>query len=180
MHVRRFVLVLAIGFSGTAIADASATAQDASGFRCDGTDPFFFEEMNKAGMVGYGETWDESICDQGLAVYGEGASSKWKAFKYKRPYRKSAEDQMLALVVPMVAAGAFAAVFAASSLLAFASRMKKRIVLSVPCPACAAELAIALDDEAGRQLFCPSCGAACGIEITGTKKDATATARLLA
>lgn len=176
MHVHRPVLVLALaltlGFAGEALADGD-------GFRCDGTDPFFFEELNKAGLVGYGETWDESICDEGLPIYGEGAGSRWKAFKVKRPRGKSAEDQMLALVVPMVAFGGFAAVFAASSLLAFASRLKKRVVLAVPCPACDAELAIALDDEAGRQLFCPSCGAACGIDVVGKGKGATGTARLL-
>ena len=170
----RLVLAFALASSGAALADSPA------GFRCDGTDPFFFEELNQAGWLGYGETWDERLCDEGLSIYAEGAGSRWQAIKRPRSRHQSDEDQMLALVVPMVGFAAFAAVFVASSLVAFASRMKKRIVLAVPCPACAAELAIALDDKEGRQLFCPSCGAACGIEVTGTKKDATATARLLA
>ncbi len=176
MLVRSLLLttVLALGFVASA-----APAHADEGFRCDGTDPFFFEELKDAGRLGYGETWDESVCDEGLEIYGEGANARWRAFQQKRPY-KNPEDQMLALVMPMIAMGGMAAVFLGASALAFASRMKKRVVLNVPCPACETELPIAVDDESARSLFCPACGAACAIDIEGKGKTATARARLLA
>jgi hypothetical protein len=169
--VHRSVLAVTLALSTTAAAD--------EGLRCDGTDAFFFAEMN-ASMVGYGETWDETLCDEGLAIYGEGASSRWPAWRRARTYKKSAEDQMLALVMPMFAIGGTGAVFLGASLVAFASRRKKRVVFAVPCPSCAAELAVALDDETARQLFCPACGVACGIDVRGAGASAIASARLLA
>lgn len=179
VQLRRFGFVLTVCFTVavTAIVGVAGQAR-ADELRCDGTDPFFFEEMKNAGTLGYGETWDETICDQGLAVYGEGATSRWQAFKQKRPY-KNPEDQMLALVMPMFAMGGIAAVFLAASGLAFASRLRKRIVLEVACPACETGLPIPLDDKSARNLFCPACGAACAIDVVGKGKQATATARLL-
>lgn len=171
------VALFAALFGGAARADEPVRSQD--GFRCDGTDPLFFEEMKKAGTLGYGETWDETICDEGLAIYGEGATSRWSAFKQKRPYRASGEKQMLALVMPMIAVGGVAAVLLGASALAFASRLKKRVILDVACPACDAELPVAADDKSGHQLFCPVCGAGCAIDVQGKGKHATARARLL-
>jgi hypothetical protein len=171
------LLLLATSFALLALTSSAAHAQE--GFRCDGTDPQFFEELKNAGTLGYGETWDETICDEGLEVYGEGANSRWRAFKQKRPY-KNPENQMLALVMPMFAMGGLAAVLLGASALAFAARMKKRVVLAVPCPACDTVLPIPLDDESARSLFCPACGAACAVDVEGKGKTATARARLLA
>lgn len=175
------VLLLALTVFAVSLGASSARADDSrgEGFRCDGTDPFFFEELKSSGTLGYGETWDETLCDEGLEIYGEGANSRWRAFKQKRPY-KNPENQMLALVMPMFAMGGMAAVLLGASALAFASRMKKRVVLNVPCPACDTELPIAVDDESARNLFCPACGAACAIDVQGKGKSATAHARLLA
>ena len=176
MIVRHSVLLAVVLFATASLFGGEARAQE--GFRCDATDPFFFEELNKAGTLGYGETWDETLCDEGLAVYGEGATSRWQAFKQKRPY-KNPEKQMLALVMPMVAFGGVAAVLLGASALAFATRMKKRVVLDVSCPACDAALPIVADDVSTHQLFCPVCGAGCAIDVQGKGKQATARARLL-
>jgi hypothetical protein len=152
-----------------------------SGYRCDGTDPFFFEELERAGDVGYGETWDETLCDEGVAIYAEGATSRWKAFRTpRRPPRPSDEEQMLALVMPMFAVGGLGALFLAAAALAAASRLRKRVVLEVPCPSCEAPLPIPVDDTAAHQLFCPLCGAACAVDVEGRGARATARARLLA
>lgn len=176
MRVRALLLPVVLGLTFACVATASHASEAT---RCDGTDPFFFEELKNAGTLGYGETWDETLCDEGFEIYGEGATSKWRAFKQKRPY-KNPEDQMLALVMPLVAMGGLAAVLLGASALAFASRMRKRIVLNVPCPACDTELPIPVDDESARKLFCPACGAACQIDVEGKGKSATARARQLA
>lgn len=161
-------------------ASPSSGSGSGSGFRCDGTDPFFFEELEKAGTVGYGETWDERVCDEGVELYAEGANARWKALRSPRkPLRASDEDQMLALVMPMFAVGGIGAIFLAAAALAAASRMKKRVVLEVPCPACDTALPIAVDDESAHQLFCPMCGAACAVDVAGKGRGATARARLL-
>lgn len=152
-----------------------------SGFRCDGTDPFFFEELEKAGTLGYGETWDETLCNEGVELYAEGVTGRWKAFRQpRRPPRPSDEDQMLALVMPMFAIGGLAAVFLAAAAVAAVSRLKKRVVLDVPCPACAAPLPIPVDDESAHRLFCPMCGVACAVDVEGRGSGATARARALA
>lgn len=158
-----------------ATAAAAQTEGDASprrGFRCDGTDGFFFAEMEKAGTVGYGETWDSRICDEGVAVYAEGATSKWAAFK--RPRRPATKDeQALALVLPITVGGGLALIFGTAAALSLAGRLKRRLVLEAPCPSCSAPLPVEAG-ESGTQLFCPMCGAACAITIQGRGKTAHA------
>lgn len=179
-------LFAAVTIAGRASAEPAAdpapasVAPAGSGFRCDGTDPFFFEELEKAGDLGYGETWDETLCDEGVEMYAEGTTSRWQAFRApRRPPRVSDEDQMLALVMPMFAVGGIGAIFLAAAALAAASRLKKRVVLEVACPSCDAPLPIPVDDESAHKLFCPLCGAACAVDVTGKGKNATARARLL-
>lgn len=148
-----------------------------SAFRCDGTDPFFFAELDRAqaDMVGYGETWDERICDEGAEIYAEGSTSKWRAFKRKR-IRATDDEQALALVLPMVSFGGLAAVALAAAALALAARLRRIVVLQAPCPACEAELPIE-SHEHTEHMFCPMCGAPCIVEVQGKGKLATATAR---
>lgn len=159
-------------------APAAAPATAPSGgagarpFRCDGTDPFFFAEMDGAGKVGYGETWDSRVCDEGVAVYAEGATSRWAAFK--RPRRPATDDeQALALVLPITVGGGLALIFGVAGVLSLVNRLRRRVVLEAPCPSCSAALPVEAS-EGGTQLFCPMCGAACAIVIQGRGKTAHA------
>jgi hypothetical protein len=49
-----------------------ADAEDGWQYPCDGTDPALLREIDEAfrTRIGYGETWDESICNQGTLVGG--------------------------------------------------------------------------------------------------------------
>ena len=143
----------------------------ARGFRCDGTDAYFFTEMDKAGTVGFGETWDARICDEGVAVYAEGATSKWAPFHRRRPVTK--DEQALALVLPVTVGGGLVLIFGTAAALSLAGRLRKRVVLEAPCPSCSALLPIEAG-ESDTQLFCPMCGAACAITIQGRGKTAHA------
>jgi hypothetical protein len=152
---------------------------DAGAFHCDGTDPYFFAEMADAGMLGYGETWDEHVCDEGTDTFAPGADARWKKMRTPRVFRIRPEDQALALVMPMAAVGGLGAIFLAAAAIAAIGRMKKRTVLEVACPSCDAPLPVSLDDvtsggkgEAG--MFCPMCGAACRVAVEGKGKSATA------
>jgi hypothetical protein len=149
-------------------------------FHCDGTDPFFFAEMADAGTLGYGETWDEHVCDEGADTFAPGADSRWKKMRTPRVFRVSPEDQMLALVMPMAAVGGLGAIFLAAGAIAAVGRMKKRVVLEVACPSCDAPLPVPVDDakagDSGRELgmFCPMCGTACRVAVEGKGADVAA------
>src|SRR5438128_2053486 len=85
-----------VGAAGRALADdvppatrPAVNAADPAAFHCDGTDFSFFDEMQKNGALGYGETWDEHICDEGSEVYAEGADARWKALRTPRHFRLS-------------------------------------------------------------------------------------------
>jgi hypothetical protein len=153
------------------------SASDPQAFRCDGTDEAFFAEMKQAGRVGYGETWDEHVCDQGVEVYGEGANSRWSAWKKRTRPRATEEDQALALVLPLVSFGGLGAVALAAAALAFAQRMRRLPVLNVACPSCDAELPVAQEQGKLQHMFCPMCGAPCSVHIEGKGKTASARAR---
>lgn len=175
----------AVARSGTEVAGTDANTDDVEpaaprAFRCDGTDPYFFEELQKAGRVGYGETWDETLCNEGVEVYADGATSRWRALRTPKGAQKTSnQDQMLALVMPAVAVGGMGAVFLAAAALAASARLRRRVVLEVPCPSCSASLPIAVDDVSAHHLFCPMCGAACAVDVRGRGKEASAVARLL-
>ena len=159
------------------LAAAPALAADDATARaphCDGTDPFLFDEMQKNGLVGYGETWDEHTCDDGAEVYSEGATSRWRALRTKRVPHVSPEDQMLALIMPMVVIGGLGAIFLGAAALAALMRLRKRVVLSVPCPACDAELSVVVDDPNTHSQFCALCGAPCSVSVRGTGAAARA------
>ena len=166
-------LLVALAAAAQGEAPDAATATPArSTLRCDGTDRYFFDELHKAGKVGYGETWDETVCDEGVAVYAEGATSRWQALK--RPRRPATKDaQALALVLPITVGGGLALVLGAAGVFSLASRLRRRVVLEAPCPACAALLPVEAG-EGGTQLFCPMCGVACAIVVQGRGRTAIA------
>ena len=184
----RRLLTLPLLFVATAaLADAPAAPAVASepyvktaparAFRCDGTDEAFFEELKNAGAVGYGETWDETICDEGVEIYAEGASSRWKAWRRKPSLQRNAEEQALALVLPLVGFGSIAAVLLGAAAVAAAGRLRRQTVLTAACPACASELPIRADAGRTQHLFCPMCGAPCSVHIEGKGADMRAEAR---
>ncbi|MBI1947051.1 MAG: hypothetical protein HYS27_15245 [Deltaproteobacteria bacterium] len=157
-------------------SQAPATAPDAPSaaprpFRCDGTDGFFFDELQRAGKVGYGETWDATLCDEGAAVYAEGDARLRSVRRTRRPATK--DEQALAMVVPLTVGGGLTFIVGAAAVLGWLGRLRRRVVLEAPCPSCGAALPVEAG-EGGTQLFCPMCGAACAIVIQGRGRNASA------
>ena len=180
MAVSAPTLVVGLLLSAQAGADSAsahaapsepASAAAARPFRCDGTDTFFFRELQQAGTVGYGESWDASICDEGVAVYAEGDARLRAVKRTRRPATK--DEQALAMVVPLTVGGGLTVILGAAALLGFVTRLRRRVVLEAPCPACAAPLPVEAGEH-GTQLFCPMCGAACAIAIQGQGRTASA------
>lgn len=138
-------------------------------YRCDGTDPFFFEEMKKAGAVGYGETWDHTVCDQGVEVYAQGTTSRsgWRAFR-PRPRKLTDDQEFYASLMPMAGAASLGVVAAAAGIMALLSRRSRRTrVVDAPCPGCATMLPIVVEDKSTHSLFCPVCGTGCRADVQG-------------
>lgn len=162
--VRALLVVSALlVHAGAARADESESYR----FHCDGKDEALFEEMKKSGAVGYGETWDATVCDQGLEVYAEGTTSRWAAFKPKKR-RLTAEQEMLGNLVPVSGAIALGFVGVAAGLMALVSRRaRKTKVVEAPCPSCGTKLPILVDDPSTHGLFCPVCGTGSYAEIKG-------------
>ncbi len=188
----RVLLVVTVGL----VASAAGAVPDAAPpnsewrFACDGTDPELLEEVDAAfrSGLGYGETWDESICDEGLlAVYSEGVTSRWPA--YRRPPKPSVpvvaravaepapppigpdfatgekrlNDQFFALFLPVFGAGAFALAVAIAAVIGLFLRLRKTIVIDVACPGCRMPIPFVVGESA--HLFCPGCGGACRVDL---------------
>ncbi len=161
----RIALVLAVAVA--AAAPAVADEPESTRFHCDGQDPFFLDELKNADGTGYGETWDGSVCDQGVEVYAEATTSRWAAFRPKKR-RLTAEQEMLGNIVPVGGAVTFGLVAGAAGLMALVSRRsRKSRVVEAPCPSCATKLPIVLDDPASHGLFCPVCGTGSYADVKG-------------
>ena len=160
----------------TAVDDAAtdeAAARSASidePFRCPGTNVAFFEEIREAKWVGFEETWDFNTCGEGYAIYGEGATKAWPAFRSQRkrprmvlsvrPSGKPLDVEFYATVLPWVAFGTIFVVIALAWLLSLVTRRSRITVVDVTCPKCAAEIPVPLNDPDAKCLFCPACGGA--------------------
>jgi hypothetical protein len=72
-HARR-AAVVALALGGLAAHAQAPTTDDDWQYACDGTDPALLAAIDEAfrTRVGYGETWDESVCNQGALVLGDG------------------------------------------------------------------------------------------------------------
>ncbi len=168
-------VLFAMVASSARAADVPFTAPPPTrAFKCDGTDAFFFDELNKAGTVGYGETWDAHVCDDGAEVYAAGATAKWRAFRPRPQLRATPEEQAMALVLPLVVFGGLGAVALAAAAIAFAARLRRLPAVMATCPACAAQLPIEPDAGVRQHLFCPMCGAPCSVQLSGRGKAAQA------
>ncbi len=208
--MRAFLVVSLV--AGLCSADALATAGEpvaaspngpapsgsAWQYDCDGTDEFLLAEIDEAfrSGIGFGETWDATVCEEGLlSVYAEGVTSRWPAYRKKpkpvdavvpvvtRPMpsaqavmAKRMEDQFFALAMPIFGAVAFAFAAAIAALIGVFLRLRKQFVVDVICPnqGCKTALPFIIGDAP--QIFCPRCGGACRVDVHGVGKLATATA----
>lgn len=163
---------------GVALLPGPALAEDDDGpFHCDGTDPALFLEMQEAGWVGYGETWDQETCGQGATIYAAGAR-QWADMrpKWSLAALPEMDVQFYSTVFPVVAFGGLASIFGIAWLAAFLQRRRRVRVATLSCPSCETELQVTLDDPALRSLFCASCGAPCVVVDHGERRPRAAAA----
>jgi hypothetical protein len=146
---------------------------------CDGTDPVLLAEIDEAfrTRIGYGETWDETICDQdSFSVYAEGATARWPAWRAKRQAHQ--EKQFFALVTPLISVVVIGSSVVIAMIMAAIMRAKRTVVADVSCPHCT--LLMPIDTGAGaQQLFCPSCGQPMTITVLGAGKQARPVASMV-
>lgn len=190
---------LAAGAPGAGPSSSSSSPNPEWQYACDGTDEFLLAEIDEAfrSGVGFGETWDGSVCDEGLLnVYAEGVAARWPEFK-KKPkvapagaveaprqpmlsaeaaLAKRMEDQFFALAMPIFGAVAFAFAAAVAALIGVFLRLRKQIVIDVTCPNMACKTALPFIVGDSKQIFCPRCGGACRVDLHGTGKQTTGTA----
>jgi hypothetical protein len=202
VFMRAFLVVVTVFASSVALAQTPLTpgALDRSQWRfsCDGTDPELLEEVDEAfrSGVGYGETWDESICDEGLlSVYAEGVTSRWPAWRRpKKPApppleakpqtppigpdfadgEKRLNDQFFALFLPVFGAGAFGFAVLIAAVIGLFLRLRKSVVVDVACPGCKMPIPFVVGESL--HLFCPGCGAASRVDLHVDNKITSATA----
>jgi hypothetical protein len=89
-------------------------------------------------------------------------------------FEKRLNDQFFALAIPLMAAvaGVFAVVVAA--LIGLFLRLRRQVVLDVACPSCPTRIPFVVGESP--QLFCPSCGAPCRVDVIGDGHDSRAEA----
>ncbi len=100
-------LCVVVACAAPALADDAVAGGDNTEWRfhCDATDEFFIAELDAAMRdgVGYGETWDETVCNQGNLVLGAGVK------RFTKAPQVAADDADVLAAGALVADGAVAA-----------------------------------------------------------------------
>ena len=165
------------------MASAAPGSADNGVFRCPGTDPAFFQEIDESGWVGYGETWDMHTCGEGRAVYLPGATRRWLDLRPKisELFRRDmhVDAEFYSTILPWGLFGSFFGVFGFAWLLAVRHRRKKVIVLSVDCPVCAVGFPVIAGTAGTQSHFCPNCGGSSAVFGQTESGEISAHARIL-
>lgn len=179
----------AVAAAGVVDAVGGGVVGEPDVYDCDGQDEFLLREIDEAfkSGIGLGETWDETVCEEGLlSVYAEGANRRWPDLRRrplppkkpkapdKTPEELKADNQFFALAMPIFAVGACGFTLAMAALIGVFLRLRKQIVLDVACPTCKTPVPFIVGERP--HLFCPRCGGACRVDVTGVGKATTATA----
>ena len=191
-HTKVFIMHHAV-IAAVLLSAASATAESWR-FHCDGTDSFLLAEINEAfeSGVGYGETWDETVCNQGNLVLGDGVRLRKlshpplepvipepevmvgdgvlaatgpmpaQAEPILTPFQKKMRDQYFAIFIPVFGFVGFV-VCAIIALVIFLVMRRKQIVVEVACPTCRISMPFVVGDSTN--IFCPACGSACRVDV---------------
>ena len=184
----RFTLLAAV----FAVAAPAAAGDTDWRFHCDGTDQWLLAELDEAmrSGVGYGETWDETVCSQGNLVLGEGvrptkprrapdtadtvttstpapaATTPPPAAPEKpalTPLQQRMQDQYFAIFIPVFTLLLLGLAGLVAAVIVFFLRRRKQIVVAVGCPSCRTEIPFVVGEMP--TLFCPACGNACRVDI---------------
>lgn len=181
------------GLTTAELVPADAADADAGWeYACDGTDEVLLEEINEAFRtgVGYGETWDGTICNQGLLVYGKGIRrirtweerrDAWLASEAEKEAAANVvgedglsarqrdelafkmDQRFMSMFIPIVGIGALALCILLGAAGIVFVRTRKQILVDVGCPRCRTVMPFIVGESP--QLFCPACGAACRVDI---------------
>ena len=90
MHTNRYTmayaaLILALWGSGAFAQMELETPPDPrSSYDCDAENLWLFEEIEAAGWVGFGETWDFESCGFGRNIYFEGTRRVWRDMRLQK------------------------------------------------------------------------------------------------
>ena len=181
-----------------AIAVVGATSVHAEGwhFQCDGSDPDLIAEIDAAfeSGIGYGETWDETICNQGLMVLGDGVrtteqvaaararaearreatAAEFRAAAAKADAVEAAKPKLSPLQQKMEdqffalfipVFAFFGAAFAILLATVIVIFMRTRKQIVVEVGCPTCKMSIPFVVGESPQLFCPACGGACRVSI---------------
>jgi hypothetical protein len=186
------VLLLAVMVAVAAPAGADDSAWR---FHCDGTDPWLLAELDEAMRtgVGYGETWDETVCNQGNLVLGEGFRPvKRKVVEVEQapapavvapptpeapkltPLQQRMQDQYFAIFIPVFTFFALSVSALIAAVVVFFLRRRAQIVVAVDCPSCRTGIPFVVGEVP--TLFCPACGNACRVDVDLSGNHAVAAA----
>lgn len=137
-------------------------AATARNFHCDGTDPALFQEMDEAGWLGYGETWDLHTCGEGAQAFVAGMNPRWRAWRSPRGREKRQQEMSFyAAFFPFVAFGGIGSMFGVAWILAMIQRRRRTPRQFLFCADCDISIPVSADDPGLRNAFCPACGRAC-------------------
>lgn len=198
-----FIAVSVAAVLGAVSVDAKTLAEPWQ-YQCDGTDGELIAEIQQAfeSGIGYGETWDATVCNQGLMVLGDGvrppkpkptpeqlaalqASAQLKADEATAklaaqeaaklsPSEQKRQDQYFAIFVPVFGFMAAMLAILLAAVIAVLLRLRKQVLVEVNCPACRTSIPFIVGESV--HLFCPACGGACRVSVEMHGKTASAMA----
>ena len=159
--------------AGSAFAEGNVRIEPSSttaGLRCPGDNPAYFDEIQENGWVGFGETWDFDVCDDGVAIYAEGANRRWRAMRPKLANRPAmpaspidaADILFYSTALPYGAFGTLGLVFVIAWIVSLLQRKKQAPTVVVTCTGCHRGVPVR-PEEGG--VFCPACGTVALVDI---------------
>lgn len=201
------VVVMRYALLSIAVFGAASVHAEAWHFQCDGSDPELIAEIDAAfeSGIGYGETWDESVCNQGLMVLGDGvrtpeqlAAAKAKAEARREAVAASfreaaAKADAIEAAKPKLSPlqkkmedqffalfipvfAFFGAAFAVLLAAVIAIFMRTRKQIVVEVGCPTCKTSIPFVVGESPHLFCPACGGACRVSVEMQGKNALAMA----
>jgi predicted RNA-binding Zn-ribbon protein involved in translation (DUF1610 family) len=167
------VFVALVSGAGSAFAEGNVRIEPSSttaGLRCPGDNPAYFDEIQENGWVGFGETWDFDVCDDGVAIYAEGANRRWRAMRPKLANRPTmppspidaADILFYSTALPYGAFGTLGLVFVIAWIVSLLQRKKQAPTVVVTCTGCHRGVPVR-PEEGG--VFCPACGTVALVDI---------------